>query len=102
MTKSLEKQLIDRHNLAGKTFGKWTVIKYLGGGNYESQCQCGFIGVRKTNELICMRSTQCSRCRMKEMRSITKNKLERSPIGFRSMSIIDKHLYSIRKEDLDE
>ena len=101
MTKSLEKQLIDKHNLAGKSFGKWTVIKYLGAGIYETQCDCGHIGTKKTTELTNMRSTQCGSCRRKELRSLSTSRTEIDNPGL-MRSKWSNSMYSIRKEDLDE
>lgn len=101
MTKSLEKQLIDRHNLAGKSFGRWTVLRYLGAGIYECECDCGHIGTKKTTELTNMRSMQCGTCRRRELRNITKGRSENNNIGL-STSKWTNSIYSIKKEDLDE
>ena len=101
MTKSLEKQLIDKHNLAGKRFGRWTVLQYLKGGIYETQCDCGHIGNKKANELMHMRSVQCGTCRRKELRTIKYNRLTDDNEGL-IRSKWSNSIYSIRKEDLDE
>jgi hypothetical protein len=96
MTKSLEKQLIDKHNLVGKKFSKWTVLQYLKGGNYKCQCDCGTIAIKKTPELITMKSMQCVRCRKKELNLLRDNRLKNIPRidGWSNLSI--------SKEDLDE
>ena len=101
MTKSLEKQLIDKHELTGKSFGRWTVIKYLGGGIYEAQCDCGHIGNKKTTELTNMRSTQCGSCRRRELRNLAMNRSHVDKTGL-IRSKWNNSIYSIRKEDLDE
>ena len=69
MTKSLEKQLIDKHDLAGKTFSKWTVLEYVGRGRYKARCVCGFEAIRQGAELMNMRSEQCFRCYAKQKRA---------------------------------
>ena len=97
MTKSLEKQLIDRHNLVGKSFGKWTVLKYIGAGVYEVACDCGHIGTKKTTELTMMRSQQCARCRRKELMNGARDDRRNGELRNYTRSN-----YSIRKEDLDE
>ena len=102
MTKSLEKQLIDKHNLKGKSFGKWTVLQYLKAGIYQCQCVCGHVGNKQTNELIMLRSTQCGNCRRKEMRSIAKDRFEIGTMGYSSRTKHSHSIYSIKKEDLDE
>jgi len=82
MTKSLAKQLIDRHDLVGKTFGKWTITKYEGAGRYTAQCACGHIASKQGAEMTHMRSLQCFHCRFKERKANEK-------VGFR---------YKVREE----
>mgnify|MGYP001590215844 CR=1 FL=1 len=101
MTKSLEKQLIDRHGLSGKKFGRWTVVSYVGAGVYNVQCDCGHIGTKKTTELTNMRSMQCAHCRRRELRHIKDSRME-SGIDGLMRSKWSNAVYSIRKEDLDE
>jgi hypothetical protein len=101
VSKSLEKQLIDRHDLSGKKFGRWTVISYIGAGVYETQCDCGHMGTKKTTELTHMRSIQCARCRRKELIGLRDSSKE-SGNDELVRSKWSNSIYSIRKEDLDE
>ena len=57
MTKSLEKQLIDRHGLSGKKFGRWTVVSYVGAGVYNVQCDCGHSPNPYDPDCLCLRRT---------------------------------------------
>ena len=99
--KELKKLLIDKHNLVGRIIGKWTVLQYLGEGIYETRCECDFIGNKKTNELITLKSLQCERCRRRELRSGKDTTLSTGVISS-SFPKWPRSIYSISKEDLDE
>lgn len=70
-----ENRLIDKHELVGKTFSKWIILEYLGNGRYNARCQCGHEKVKKSSEIMYMRSTQCIHCRRKQLRNITRNQI---------------------------
>ena len=48
-----------RNNLTGKTFGQWSVIKYLGDRKYLCRCSCGVEKAVATSSLTSGRSTNC-------------------------------------------
>lgn len=62
--------LIDKHDIVGKSFGKWTVIDYKGDGYYNCKCSCGTDGIKKAHEVMLMRTSQCFRCRIKERKKL--------------------------------
>jgi hypothetical protein len=64
-----EKKYIDKHDLVGKTFGKWTVVEYLRKSKYKAVCACGFEAIKQTCEIMNHKSSQCIRCRKKEMKT---------------------------------
>ena len=99
--KELKRLLIDKHQIVGKSFGRWTVLQYLGAGLYECQCDCGSVMKKKCAELMTLRCLQCERCRRKDLKG---GKDTIISAGARSSSFPKwpNSIYSIRKEDLDE
>lgn len=52
-----------RHELAGKRFGAWTVLEYVGDSYWKVQCDCGSIAERDAYSLEQGLSLGCKRCR---------------------------------------
>lgn len=62
---------MDRDDLIGKKFGKWTVMEFIGKNEhrmkkYLCQCECGMVKVVWRNSLTSGRSKSCG-CRYKEI-----------------------------------
>ncbi len=58
-----------RINLAGKTFGRWTVHEYLGGtpqGKWQCKCACGEVRAVTGANLRSGHSTSCGSCTRSE------------------------------------
>jgi len=53
-----------KHQLAGKRFGKWTVIKYAGNGRWKSKCDCGTEDDVLCWNLVSGHTVRCDKCRM--------------------------------------
>jgi hypothetical protein len=63
---NLSRQIIDKHDIVGKTFGRWTILECKGSGYYNCQCSCGEIKLKVGTDVMHLRTTQCLRCRIKE------------------------------------
>ncbi len=70
-----ENRLIDKHKIVGKTFSKWTIIEYVGGGRYKAKCECGHEAVKQGAEIMNLRSSQCFHCRKRQLRGITRSEI---------------------------
>lgn len=53
------------HDLTGKRFGRLTAVRYVGGGHWRCQCECGGVAVVLTGNLTRGNSTSCG-CKRRE------------------------------------
>lgn len=61
-----KEQFMKHEDLAGKKFGRWTTIKYVGGSKWLCQCECGTKKQVRTSELKNGNSKSCG-CLHKEV-----------------------------------
>jgi hypothetical protein len=71
-----ENRLIDKYNMVGQTFRKWTILEYVANGRYKARCECGHESIKQGSELRNLRSTQCVNCRKKEIKEGTRRDIE--------------------------
>lgn len=91
-----ENRLIDKFDMIGKTFSKWTVFEYVGNGCYKARCECGHEAVKQGAELRSMRSSKCFHCRKKELKAVKEFRMAN---GLCRYGWSNSSAYSIAKQD---
>jgi len=77
-------------NHAGKTFGNWTVIEYLGKQYWLCRCSCGNMKSIYSGNLVSGNTTQCRSCSAKSKKRKDKPRTNRrKPIKPRAFLTID-------------
>lgn len=85
-------------DLSGKHFGRWTVLKYVGGSKWECKCECGNVRYVSTHNLVAGLSVSCGCFRRDATISrSTTHGMNKTPLHSRWLGMKDR-CYNPREE----
>lgn len=86
--------------IIGQKFGHWTVLERISFGCFLMQCDCGKEMPKRSIDVCRGRSSQCNRCRRRELKEGKSTRISDGSVSGSRVSEW-RSIWSIKKEDLD-